>query len=317
MQRIKWWCSFFLSAFQLKIKIRILENSDFNDIRKQYLQKYCKKKILDFPQANNLLKKWMIEGRNFAAIRNGMDETSFYIKLQRDRLFNTKTAVNEAMAADFDYDIKLMEQYRKLLNETYRSADLCGVWSNIIMEEHELKKLPEQVVLTDIDFFTKYDYEGCWIQQLKGRKVLIVSPFVDTMREQYKKRQLLHKSPDVLPEFEMHTVKAVWWYDGGRDKRFQSWNDALYYMLGQCMKQDFDIALISCGTLSAPLAVKLKDKGKQAIQVGGMLQVLFGIKGKRWDEYPGLYNNYWVKLPEDTKVGNTDVLDHVEGGAYW
>ncbi len=37
--------------------------------------------------------------------------------------------------------------------------------------------------------------------------------------------------------------------------------------------------------------------GKQAIHLGGCLQILFGLKGRRWDEEEpdivAMYNDYW------------------------
>ena len=58
------------------------------------------------------------------------------------------------------------------------------------------------------------------------------------------------------------------------------------------------IALIGCGAYGLPLAAHVKRINKQAIHMGGALQILFGIKGKRWDNHPtigNLYNEYWVR----------------------
>ena len=47
-----------------------------------------------------------------------------------------------------------------------------------------------------------------------------------------------------------------------------------------------------------------------------VLQLLFGIKGKRWDDANGklLYNEHWVRpLSSDRPPG----AGEVEGGAYW
>lgn len=56
--------------------------------------------------------------------------------------------------------------------------------------------------------------------------------------------------------------------------------------------------------------------GKKAVHLGGATQILFGIKGKRWDENPAVskfYNEYWVRpLPEESVRKN-----NVEGGCYW
>ena len=46
----------------------------------------------------------------------------------------------------------------------------------------------------------------------------------------------------------------------------------------------FDIAIIGCGAYGLPLAAKLKKEGRQAIHLAGVTQLMFGIKGKRWEE---------------------------------
>ena len=66
-----------------------------------------------------------------------------------------------------------------------------------------------------------------------------------------------------------------------------------------------------------PLAAKLKKAGKKAIHMGGVLQVLFGIKGASWDNDPvvsSLYNEYWVR-PSDSEKPKS--FGTVEGGCYW
>ena len=58
---------------------------------------------------------------------------------------------------------------------------------------------------------------------------------------------------------------------------------------------------------------------RQAMHIGGTLQVLFGIKGARWEGEPynydkKLYNEFWVRPGEKLKPQN--YMD-VEGGCYW
>lgn len=78
---------------------------------------------------------------------------------------------------------------------------------------------------------------------------------------------------------------------------------------------NYDICLIGCGAYGFPLAAYIKRQGKQAIHVGGALQLLFGIKGRRWDEmYQNVYNEYWVR-PSKNETPQTS--GNVEGGCYW
>ena len=49
-------------------------------------------------------------------------------------------------------------------------------------------------------------------------------------------------------------------------------------------KIDFDIAILGCGAYGYPLASYIKSIGKKAIHIGGATQLIFGIKGKRWEK---------------------------------
>ena len=56
---------------------------------------------------------------------------------------------------------------------------------------------------------------------------------------------------------------------------------------------------------------------KQAIHMGGATQLLFGIKGGRWDTHPvisKLYNEHWVR-PAASETPNS--IQRVQGGCYW
>ena len=70
----------------------------------------------------------------------------------------------------------------------------------------------------------------------------------------------------------------VW---GGQCSQFNTWFDALDYMKSEIDKYDYDVCLIGCGAYGFPLATHVKHNGKQAIHLGGTLQLLFGIKGNR------------------------------------
>lgn len=79
------------------------------------------------------------------------------------------------------------------------------------------------------------------------------------------------------------------------------------------------MALLACGSYAVPLASKLKNAGKQAIIPGGMMQLMFGIKGARWEasrpDIVAMYNDAWVRAGEGYRVKNADRM--VDGAAYW
>jgi hypothetical protein len=94
---------------------------------------------------------------------------------------------------------------------------------------------------------------------------------------------------------------------------FVSWADALDTLATEAASREFDATLIEAGSWSLPLGRRVKQMGKSAIHLGGEMQLLFGIKGKRWVNY-NIYNSAWVNAdPEETP----EDTNRVEDGCYW
>ena len=76
-------------------------------------------------------------------------------------------------------------------------------------------------------------------------------------------------------------------------------------------------AILGAGAYGFPLGARLKQQGKQAIHLGGSTQILFGIKGRRWDKRPNVakhYNEHWVYPLEHEKPQNVEAAGVT---AYW
>ena len=145
--------------------------------------------------------------------------------------------------------------------------------------------------------------------------MLVVHPFTETIKKQYVVKDKLFVNPEFLPEFELLTVKAV--QSIGGNCAFSSWFDALDWMKGEMDKLDYDICIIGCGAYGLPLAAHAKRTGHKALHLGGASQLLFGIRGRRWDnmeELKPLFNEYWVR-PDTNETPPT--ANTVEGGCYW
>lgn len=194
--------------------------------------------------------------------------------------------------------------------------------------------MPVSPSVPKIQLETLYPFfvERPWTRVLKGKRVLVIHPFEQTIIQQYSKRALLFENSDILPDFELITMKAVQTVAGNKSE-FEDWFAALHFMEEQIDKIKFDIALIGCGAYGLPLAAYIKRKGGKAIHVGGGLQLIFGILGRRWTmEYPKispwhylpskdididyspLFNQYWcyplgIDTPQNTSA--------VEGACYW
>jgi len=166
-----------------------------------------------------------------------------------------------------------------------------------------------------------------WTGGLKGKRVAVVSSFAETMHGQIKKAKELWKAieggGDLLSsEVEWYFVKTGYspilslgvaqWPPG-----IDSWQEAVNHTVDEVVKTGATIALIGCGGLGMIIAAELKRRGISALVLGGAIQVLFGIKGRRWVNHSvisNFWNDSWV-WPAATEIPRGAVL--VEGGCYW
>lgn len=140
-------------------------------------------------------------------------------------------------------------------------------------------------------------------------------PFAETIEKQYKKRKLLFNGPNFLTEFNLITLKSV--QSLGGESEFDTWFDALEHMKTEMNRIEYDIALIGCGAYGFCLAAHAKRTGHKAFHLGGLTQLLFGIKGKRCEDseyYNGLFNDHWCRPSISEKPASAN---EVEGGCYW
>ena len=96
-----------------------------------------------------------------------------------------------------------------------------------------------------------------------------------------------------------------------------SWSEAVESLEMQVIQSGAKVALLGCGGLAMPLALRLKKRGVVAIVLGGAIQLLFGIKGRRWSEHPvisGFFNEWWISPSAEEIPG---AAADIEGGCYW
>lgn len=213
----------------------------------------------------------------------------------------------------FPINQEIVQHYYEVMLKAANDVDILGSWQGKeILFEKDLKAA-RRIKLRDIE---PYYYERPWSRALRGKKVLVIHPFVETIEKQYQKHKVLYENIDVLPDFELITLKAVQSI-AGTQTEFADWFEALESMKEKIKKIDFDIAILGCGAYGFVLASYIKNLGKQAIHMGGPTQILFGIKGKRWDDHPVIskfYNEYWV-IPNS--IEKPQGANKVENGCYW
>lgn len=215
-------------------------------------------------------------------------------------------------------------KFGETMVEDSKQLDILGSW----LSEEETMINDFKLNLTKVTLLSLEPYwsNNPWSRILEGKKVLVVHPFASLIEQQYKdKRELLFDNKQVLPEFDLKTIKAV--QSIGGDCEYHDWFEALDSMKKQMDATDYDVVLLGCGAYGFPLAAHAKRMGKQAVHLGGALQLLFGIRGKRWNNpefgtksvcakggYGQLFNTHWVYPGENERPKS---FSQVEEGCYW
>ena len=247
--------------------------------------------------------------------RKGAKKYIDYIFNKTDSLEVNDDIINQAnmWSGIFPKSRSIINQFSALTLNDFKDIDVIGLW---LKEEYIFKKelsYMTKIPLADIE---PYYHKNPWSRALANKKVLVIHPFEESIISQYSKRSGIFYNQDILPGFELKTLKAVQTI-AGQNSQFSDWFDALDYMKNKMNEIDYDIAIIGCGAYGLPLGVHAKKMGKQAIHLGGATQILFGIKGARWDDHPiisKLYNENWIRPnPSETPKKK----DKVEEGCYW
>lgn len=277
---------------------------------------YRDKTIMDGEKGNSTIFQMINSGKPFGIGRLGATESRCISKWMSGKNFALSNLENiKALSGVFPNDIDSVGKFCEIYSEALTDLDALTVWG-VTGERKIMDKFCDSPMLLGIMSLEPYFYDEPWSFALKNKKILIVHPFVETISKQLQVKEKLFRNPNVLPDFkQVSYVKAV--QSLGGNSEFESWFEALDYMKKQISKQDFDIAIIGAGAYALPLVAYVKKNKKQAIQLAGATQLLFGIKGKRWEErleYKDIFNKYWVYPAQNETPTNKE---NVEGGSYW
>ncbi len=287
--------------------------------KKKDITKFGKEEHITLESSNHIIKDALRRGKPFCAVRFGAVELSCwnnYEKIEYGFRRHYKDSVTYSIknnAGVFPTDLTTLDKYSKLCLGKLKSIDILGI-SGLHMEEYFADKYTNKPKI--VNNYALEPLMGDWVELLKDKKVLVISPFAKQISKQYKKRELLFENTDkVLPEFKLTVLEAVQTIGYEVDERFESWFEALQFMKNKIDKISFDVMLVGAGSYGMLLAMYAKEKGKIGIQTGGATQTLFGLMGKRWEERDHVakhVNEHWSR-PDKIPFHK----EGIENGAYW
>ncbi len=218
-------------------------------------------------------------------------------------------------------------RYNELYVESVRALDSVGLF----LEGNEMESMiVRHYGLTRLIHFQDQEPDratdgvagACFLPHLRGARVLLVCPFAGLLRarataatyeavwSKLGKRWFEPKSVDAL-EFPYGVAAST-------RARYPDAIQLLDEIRGELDRRTYDVALIGAAGMAIPLAAHAKSRGKVAIDLGGHLQIIFGVIGKRWRAWPDWHDRYfnahWMDMPERYRPDQAGVCDD---GAYW
>jgi len=119
---------------------------------------------------------------------------------------------------------------------------------------------------------------------LPGRHVLVISPFSASIEKNFIHRKHFFRDYN-YPDFHLLTYNTPITYKGLPEDYYphRDWFQTVEAMKVEVEKIEFDIALLACGSYAMPLGTHIAGVVKRkAVYVGGILQLYFGIMGRRF-----------------------------------
>ena len=234
--------------FRKKFKLGCAKFFHYNPV----FHDYAGRKIISRVETNRIIGEMIESGRPFVVSRFGNTELNFVafyhmchefdipddyivfnsIESKMDSCQNAKYQFSEALenwCGFFPINDETARKFVDVIMDAMSDIDVLGTWE-IYMEEYYVENFMKDCILSNLYYLEPWFSDNPWSAKLQGKKVMVIHPFEETIIEQYKKRDKLFQDSNILPEFELHTLKAVQTIAGNRDNRFEDWFQALDYM---------------------------------------------------------------------------------------
>jgi hypothetical protein len=222
---------------------------------------------------------------------------------------------------DHSEELKFMDLYI----DSLRNLDVLGAWGDaftwaesIAMTKSTMEVVPLAAISPWVESFPYLDSSNSkspWTKILGGLKVLVVSPFANSITSQHGKLGTCFKGVE-YPRFELTTICAPMTFNSVANDQ-NNWFANLENLIARVKQVEFDVAFVGAGAYSLPLVSAIKDMGKKAIHTGGGTQIFFGIMGNRWNNAPYVQkyvNDNWIK-PSELEIPSS--AEKIENACYW
>lgn len=217
-----------------------------------------------------------------------------------------------------------LERYVKELLEAYKNCTAIAEWEKtgkVYMitgvGQQLISELTPKIPKIEARALEPYYFKDSWMLSLKGKRILIIHPFILTFTKQVDKLKSIYPNQNWFEDCSFCFLHPPFTLAGNHDGK--DWHEHYENFLKILNDvNDFDVALVAAGGYGMLISNYIfKEFNKSVIYVGGALQLFFGVIGKRWfenKEVLKLVNDHWIRPDKNDKPNN---FNKVEKGCYW
>jgi hypothetical protein len=176
-------------------------------------------------------------------------------------------------------------------------ADVVAIWkSGVIGTGELLRRGAEFIDLGPTNpFGAMLRNVEPWTMALEGRRVLVIHPFRESILAQFRRREEVTTIQRLWPTCSLDVLVPPQTYAGRTDESSRGWTGNMQGLMEAVTEREFDVAIIGAGPYGLPIGAFIKRLGRVALHLGGTTQLLFAIRGKRWEQY----ENYASAMDEN------------------
>ena len=293
--------------------------------------------MFDLLNSNKEIIKLIEKNKPFSIVRLGIGSESYltfeYIitnKINIKYLDSELLTLYNAGIYSNNKDLEMMKLFCDYYNESIKNCDMLASFNELFKSTEAIIKIQNffskkynliQVYSRILEpFYTILENEIPWTYYLKNKKILIIHPFINSFKSQIKNNFKMFKNKKIfLDEQEFIFYKPYQTIAGNHIHN--NWFETFKLMCNDIEKLDFDIALLGCGGYGLPLCNFIKTElKKSAIYIGGGLQLLFGVTGRRWDQHSIIKEIIKKSESKFIRPSTDEICNNfqtIEGGCYW
>lgn len=288
------------------------------------LYEYIKKKMdsgknFIIPRVSGVENNVAVLAKQYFIDRNMNPEIANYLNLLIPTMKNNAGIKISSEKSLIEYSNRYLEAFE--LCELFGGWEEWGGYINgirysysYIMEKYGHK---DYFLAYSIDVFTTINFPNIWTTAMRGKRILIISAFSESINEKIPIREKIY-GVDLFPDCIITTIQPPQTHASNNSREFNIELDEFLQSLDK-IKDTYDIALVSSGGYANLICCHIFKSGNSSIYVGGVLQMFFGVLGGRWlNETPDvvrLYlNEYWSRPKESERPKD---YKNIENGCYF